>query len=78
MDNLAIMCDEVIESYNKEKKFNEKKATCKKQNFYILLAFSLIAISLLIAISIYCYLIKYRVKQKCLLPFHFANNKLKL
>ena len=63
------MCDEVIESYNEETKtiptnFNEKKATCKTQNFYILLAFLLITIALLIAVCIYCYLIKYRTKQK--------------
>ena len=38
--------------------FNEKKATCKTQNFYILLVFLLITIaSLLIAFSIYCCLI---------------------
>ena len=60
MDNSAIMCDEVIESYNEETKtirtnFNEKKATCKTQNFYILLAFLLITIALLIAFSIYSY-----------------------
>ena len=47
--------------------FNEKKATCKTKNFYILLAFLLITIGLLIAVSIYCYLTKYR---KQLLPFH--------
>ena len=35
------------------------RSTCKTQNFYILLAFLLIAIVLLIAVSIYCYLIKY-------------------
>ena len=29
------------------------------------------------AISIYCYFIKCRVKQKHLLPFHIRNNKLK-
>ena len=39
--------------------FNEKKATCKTQNFYILLAFLLITIALLIAVSIYCYLVKH-------------------
>ena len=33
------------------------------QNFYILLAFLLITIALLIARSIYCYLIKYSAKQ---------------
>ena len=44
MNDSAIMSDEVIESYDKETKavainFNEKKAICKIQNFYILLAF---------------------------------------
>ena len=29
------------------------------------------------AINIYCYLIKYKAKQKWLLPFYVANNKLK-
>ena len=45
------------------------------QNFYILLAFSLITIALLIAASIYCYLTKYQAKQNHLLPFQFTNNK---
>ena len=57
--------------------FNEKKATCKTQNFYILRTFLLITIVLLIAVSIYYYLIKYRANQKNLLPSHFTNNKLK-
>ena len=44
MDDSAIMCDEIIESYDQETKtilinFNEKKAICNTQNFYILLAF---------------------------------------
>ena len=74
MDDSAIMCDEIIESYDEETKtlptnFNEKKATCKTQNFYILLAFLLITIALLIVVSIYCYLIKYRAKRKHLLHF---------
>ena len=30
----------------------------------------IITIALLVAISIYCYLMKYREKQKRLLPFH--------
>ena len=64
MDDSAITFDEVIESYDEEIKtfptnFNEKKVICKMQNFYILLAFLLIAIPLSIAVSIYCYLIKY-------------------
>ena len=75
MDDSAIRCDVVIESFNEEIKiiqinFNEKKATCKMENFYILLVFLLITIPLLIAVSIYYYLIKYWAKQKHLLPFH--------
>ena len=54
---------------------NEKQATCKTPNLYILLAFLSIIIALLIAVSIYCYLIKYRAKQKHLLPFHDTNNE---
>ena len=33
--------------------------------------------ALLIAVSIYCYLIKYQAKQKHLLPFHDTNNELR-
>ena len=81
MDDSAIMCDEVIESYDEETKTvstnsNEKKATCKAQNFYILLTFLLTTIVLLITVIIYPYLIKYRAKQKHLLPFHYTNNEL--
>ena len=52
--------------------FNEKKTTCKTKNLYILLAFLVVTIALLIAIRIYCYLIK-----KHLLPFHDTNNELR-
>ena len=57
MDDSAITCDKIIESYQEEtttisNNFNEKKATCKTQNFYILLAFLLITMALLIAVSI--------------------------
>ena len=73
----AITCDEIIESYDEETKtipriFNENKATFKTQNFYISLVFLLITIALFIAVSIYCYLIKYRGKQIHLLPFHIT------
>ena len=60
------MCDEIIDmqakSNDKEPKtvptnYNEKNITCKTQNFYILLTFLLITITLLIGVSIYCYLI---------------------
>ena len=59
LDDTVIMCDEVIDSYEQETNFNEKKVACKTQNFNILLAFLLITTALLIAVSIYCYLIKY-------------------
>ena len=85
MDDSAIICGEVIDGDAKlsrkddndetktiSKNSNEKKATCKIQNFYILLAFLLIIIELLITVSKNWYLIKYRVKQ--LLPFHYSNN----
>ena len=56
MDDSAIICDEVMKSYDEEIKtiptnFNEKHLTCKIQSFYILLAFLLITITLLIAVS---------------------------
>ena len=76
MDDSVIMCDEVIKE-TVPANFNEKKATCKMQNFCILLAFVLITTTLLVAVSIYCYLIMYRAKQKHLLPFHDTNNELK-
>ena len=77
MDDSVIMCDEVIVSYKKETNFNKEKATCKTHNLYILLAILLIYIALLIAVSIYCHLIKYRAKLKHLLLFYFTNNKFK-
>ena len=64
MDNSAIICDEVIDvdakvSPNDDDKtktiptnFNEKKATCRMQSFYFLLAFLLTTITLLIVVSI--------------------------
>ena len=45
MVDSAIMCDEVTELYNSEAHFSEKKATCKIQNFYIVLAILLITIA---------------------------------
>ena len=76
----VITCNKIID--NQETKtiptnFNEKNITCKTQNFYILIAFLLITIALLMAVSIYCYLIKYWAKQKHLLPFHVVNNELR-
>ena len=67
MDDSVITCDKVIESCDEEintipTNFNEKNISCKTQGFYILLTFLLITITLLIAVSIYCYLIKYCAK----------------
>ena len=53
------------------------KAISKTQNFYILPVSLLATIALLVVVSIYCYLIKYRAIQKTLLPFCVTNNKLK-
>ena len=50
--------------------------TKKKKRFYILLVFVLITSTLLIAVSTYCFLMKYKAKQKHLLPFYITNNKL--
>ena len=47
-----------------------KEIICETKSFYILLA-------LLIPVSIYCHLIKYKAKQKHLLPFYVTNNELK-
>ena len=87
MDNSAIMCDKIEDSFDEEREakaksydetnFNEKKATCKMQNFYILVEFLLLTIALMIAVSIYCYLMKYRAKQKHLSLCHDTNNQLK-
>ena len=41
------------------------------QNLYILLGFLFISIALLITVSIYCYLIKYRPKQKQITIFRY-------
>ena len=71
----------VIQPQNKNHSrtfLNEEKTTCKTHNFHTLLLFFLIIIALLIAVIIYSYLIKYRAKQKHLLPFQFTNNKLKM
>ena len=89
MDDSAIMCDEIKDAdaeakLNNEakrnndetkKKLMKKKATCKTENFYILLVLLIITIAFLIPVRIYCYLLKHQVKQ--LLPFHYTNNELR-
>ena len=68
MNDSTIICDEVIKSSDEKIKtittnVNNENIICKTQNFYILLAF-LITITLLIAFSMYCYLIKYQTITK--------------
>ena len=50
----------------------EKKQPVKQK---ILPDLILIPIALLLNVSIYCCLIKYKAKQKHLLPYHITNNK---
>ena len=61
VDNYKIVCDEIIETTkiasakivltrNIARNFQEKKVTCKTENFYILLAFLLITMMLLIVV----------------------------
>ena len=56
MEDSAITCDEMI--YAEDTNFTQENITCKKKNFYILLAFLLITTALLIAVSIHCFLSK--------------------
>ena len=93
MDDSAIKCDEIIDaeakSNNEKQKplqqiLMKKYITCKTQKFHILLAFLIITIAMLMAVSIYYYLIKYRANQKHLLSLFqlervnqwFISNKL--
>ena len=57
----TIICNKIIRNV-KEMNFKEKTITCKTQSFFILLTVLLISITLLIAVSIYCYLTKYRLQ----------------
>ena len=81
IEDSAVVCGEIIE----ETKTVPTKSTstkivltkCTSTNLHTLLAFLLIITALLIAVSIYCYLIKYQAKQKHLLPCHYTINDLK-
>ena len=44
--------------------------------FYVLFSFLLITIRLVIVVSTYCYLIKYKGKLNHLLSFYIMNNEL--
>ena len=64
-----ITCDEIIA----ETKI-KKKITCKTKKLYNFVVFLLITIALLVAVSIHSYLIKYKAKQKDLLPYYVTNS----
>ena len=70
MDDSVITCDGIIEE-TVTANFNERKSTCKTQNLYILLAFLLITIALLIAVSIYYYLTN--IKHNKNIHYHFTT-----
>ena len=53
----------------------KKNAVCKTKIFYTFFDFLLITTALLIAVSIYYYLMKYKAKQKHLLPCYITKNK---
>ena len=62
IDDSVITCDEVRE---------ETKVKLYKKNFKIFLTFLLITIALLIAVSTYCYLIKYKANKN--IYFHITS-----
>ena len=88
MDESEITCDEIIDvnaeansnnevkSYEKKTKIIPNNKICETKSFHISLGFLLITMALLIAVIIYCYLIKYTAKQKHLLSFNTTNNEL--
>ena len=68
------MCQEIIDA--EEAKNILKNVICEATSLYVLLAFSLITIALLIELSIEFCLIKYKTKQKHLLPYYVTIEKL--
>ena len=68
---LEVFLHECLHKYRRKR---NKNIICETKNFYILLAFLLITIALLIAVSVCCCMIKYKAKQKHLLPFYVTNN----
>ena len=76
IDDSAIAYHEIIET-TKTLNFNERKLACKTKKIDFLLVFLSNTVALLIVISIYSYLIKYRTKQKHLFPYNATHEKLK-
>ena len=77
-----IICDEIIDTTKtiptKSTSTKYVLRKCTSTNFNILLALLLITIALLIAFSIYCYLIKNQAKQKPLLCYQYTISKLSI
>ena len=69
IDDSVITCNEIKEEIKTViTNFNETNAIFKTKTILYFTCFFIYCIILLIAVSIYCYLIKYRTKQKHLLP----------
>ena len=75
IDDSVITCDAIIEETKPVmKNFNDKNVICKTKHFYILLTFLLITTGLLIPVSIYCYLMKYKsINQNRNIYYHTAS-----
>ena len=69
IETAKVVSTKIISTKSIPTNFNEKNVTCKTKCFYILIAFLLITMMFLIAVSIYCCFIKYQAKQKQLLPY---------
>ena len=83
INDLVVAYDEIIDPLRPEPTktmqtiFKRRRGTCKMKNFYILLAFSLINILLLITVGSFYYYqhVKHRSKQKKILLYCHNNNK---
>ena len=69
-----ITCQEIIDA--EEAKNTLKNVICEATSLYVLFDFSLITIELLIEFSIEFCQIKYKAKQKHLLPYYVTIEKL--
>ena len=83
VDAEAISYDEEKKNYSNNFFFKKQPLKYKISMFYTFyisifphFLYLLIAVALLIAVSIYCYLIQYQAKQKHLLVFLVTNNVL--
>ena len=76
IDDSVIMCNGMIEETKTALTNFNQKTSCKTKHFYILRAFLLITIALLIPVSIWYYLIKYWAKQKIFITISHHNSKI--